>query len=231
MHQPEPGKDPSLLHTPASSEGLSGLKSPSNSSSCNLFNSSSSENKVPRYSDNTSTKNKNSFEDDPDVIELSNKESFIYNNRAENNINNETENQFSILASITSLNNNQISNDNTATKVPNTINPTIDTSSTKVPIAAFAASSTSSILSNTLLSASNKSSSSSLNNSMNSISPSNNSHTHRHQNNNNLMFNSVSSGSSVFNVNENNEPMKFHNHKMTNNSAENFLPTKSSSDR
>ena len=230
MHQSGSGKDPSLLHTQSSSEGHPGLTSPPVSSSCNLFNSSSSENKVPRYSDNTSIKNKIAFEDDPDVIELSNKESFMYNNRAENIINNETENQFSILASSSSLNNNQVSNDNSATKVPNTINTTIDTSSTKVPIAAFAASSTSSILSNTLLSASNKSSSS-LNNSMNSISPSNNSHTHIQQNNNNLMFNSVSSGSSVFNVNENNEPMKFHNHKMTNNSAENFLPTKSSSDR
>ena len=230
MHQPGPGKDPSLLHTQSSSEGRSGLASSPISSASNLFNSSSSENKVPRYSDNTSIKNKIAFEDDPDVIELSNKESFMYNSRAKDTINSETENQLSILASNSSLNNNQVSNDNSATKVPNTINTTIDTSSTKVPIAAFAASSTSSILSNTLLSASNKSSLS-LNNSMNSISPSNNSHTHRHQNNNNLMFNSVSSGSSVFNVNENNEPMKFHNHKMTNNSAENFLPTKSSSDR
>ena len=231
MHQSGSEKDPNSSYIPSTSKGNPGLTSPSISSSCNSTGSTESQNKVPILSDISITKNQTPFKDDPEVIELSNNESYMYNNCAKSSNNDKSENGFSILASSSTLNNNLVSNDNCATKVPNSINDTIDTSKTKVPIAAFAASSTSSILSNTLLSASNKLSSS-LNDSMNSISPSNNSHTHRHQNNNNLMFNSVSSGSSVFNVNENNEPMKFQNtHTMMNNSFQDSTTTKSSTDR
>ena len=229
MHSSGPGKDPSLAYTPSTSKGHSGVISPPSSSTCHSIDSKSSSNKVPKYSDTSNAKSK--FEDDPDVIELSNQESLMYNNCAKNN---QSENQFSILASSSALNNNQVSNDSSETKVPNTLNTTNDTSTTKVPIAAFAASSTSSILSTTLLSASIKASSSSLDNSINS-SPSNSYNTQRLQNNNNSMLNHFSCSNNSFNVKEGNEtPMKLQNtssRKMMNSSFENSLIPKSSSDR
>ena len=231
MHQSGSEKDPDSSYIPSTSKGNPGLTSPSISSSCNSTGSTESQNKVPILSDISITKNKAPFKDDPEVIELSNNESYMYNNCAKNITNDKTENQFSILASNSTLNNNQVSNDNCATKVPNSIDDTIDTSKTKVPIAAFAASSTGSILSTTLLSASVKSSST-LNNSIKSISSISNRHSLINQNNNNITNTSASSGNNSFNVNENNEPMKFQNtHTMMNNSFQDSTTTKSSTDR
>ena len=231
MHQPGSGKDPDSSYIPSTSKGHSGLTSPSISSSCNSTSSTESQNKVPIFSDISITKNKTPINDDPEVIELSNNESYKYNNCAKSSTNHKAENQFSILASSSTLNNNLVSNDNCATKVPNSTNDTIDTSKTKVPIAAFAASSTGSILSTTLLSASVKSSSS-LNNSIKSISSISNRHSLINQNNNNIASTSASSGNNSFNINENNEQMKFQNtDTMMNNSFQDSATTKSSADR
>ena len=230
MHQSGSKKDPDTSYIPSTSKGHSGLTSPSISSSCNFTGSTESQNKVPTLSDISTTKDKKPFKDDPEVIELSNNESYMYNNCAKSSNNDKSENGFSILASSSTLNNNLVSNDNCATKVPNSINDTIDTSKTKVPIAAFAATSTGSILSNTLLSASVKSSSS-LNNSIKSISSINNRNSLMYQNNNNIASTSASSVDNSFNPNENNEPMKFQNtHTMMNNSFQDSTPTKSSTD-
>ena len=144
---------------------------------------------------------------------------------------NTSESRFSILASNSSLNNNQMSNDFSATKVPNTINSTNKTPETKVPIDAIGGS-TGSILSTTLLSASTKASSSStVNVPINKEANSSNNSSSFIKNNNNSMFNNVPCNNNNSNASENdNVQMQIAPNRMID-SFDMPLSKKSSSDR
>ena len=153
MNATSSGKEPTANHSTSRSVHSPGLIPPDNSCiSTTISGQTFSSTKVPIPGDipNTSTAFErktatNPFDEEPDVIELPNRDKV--NSSKYNAVTKCTssEGQFSILASCSTLNNNQTSNDSSATKVPN-----IKTSntSTKVPIATC-----SSILSTTLLSA------------------------------------------------------------------------------
>jgi hypothetical protein len=229
MNQSGPGKDPSSIFSTPTSKGRPGII-PSSSSRSNSNNSHSISNKVPTNSDISNTQN-NVFNEEPEVIELSTKDTIIssdYNNCAKTS--NKSESRFSMLASSSSsLNNNQMSNDYSETKVPNTINNINNTSKTKVPIDSLDAS-TGSILSTTLLSASTKTSSSStVNVPINKNVNSNNNSSSVLKNNNNSMFNNVPCNNNNSNASEN-ETMQSAPNRMIN-SFDIPLSTKSSSDR
>ena len=153
MNATSSGKDPTENHSTSRSRHSPGLISPDNSCiSTTISGQTFSSTKVPIPGDipniTTAFERKtatNPFDEEPDVIELPNRDKV--NSSKYNAVTKCTssESQFSILASCSTLNNNQTSNESSATKVPN-----IKTSntSTKVPIATC-----SSILSTTLLSA------------------------------------------------------------------------------
>ena len=231
MNQSGPGKDPSLIYTPPTlKETRPGIIDP-NTSRSNSTNTNSISNKVPKNSDISITQ-KTLLNEEPDVIELSTKDtsnSSIYSNCAKSS--NKSESRYSILASSSSLNNNQMSNDFSATKVPNTINNTNNTSETKVPIDASDAL-TGSILSTTLLSASTKTSSSStVNVPINKKTNSNSNSSLFLKNNNNSMFNNVPCNNNNSNASENeNMQMQSTPNRMIN-SFDIPLSTKSSSNR
>ena len=229
MNQSGSGKDPSTIYSTPTSKGRPGIIA-SSSSRNNSNNPNSISNKVPINSDILNTQN-TLLNEEPEVIELSTKDtsnSSNYNNCAKTS--NKSESRFSILASSSSsINNNQMSNDFSATKVPNTINNTKNTSKTKVPIDAHDAS-TSSILSTTLLSPSTKTSSSStVNVPINTKINSNNNSSSVAKNTNNSMFNSVPCNNNNSNASEN-ENMQSAPNRMIN-SFDIPLSTKSSSDR